>query len=192
MKTTHWKILAITAATLTASLAAHAKQADPVLQSCFISMASLDDPSTIVKMDLEVSAAQAVITTTSESESSSSTEAVQIVENTVRANLEIVAKAEVAAMQDPNPASKSADPFDDLNPVERYIAGAMTMPMMGLSEMNAGFDLTKVASAKVFLLDVATNMGQAAIVVGKDGNGKVLGSFLGGMIVSPCLSAQTP
>ncbi|MBC7397744.1 MAG: hypothetical protein H7333_09905 [Bdellovibrionales bacterium] len=62
----------------------------------------------------------------------------------------------------------------------------MMLPMVGMTGMSAGFDLTAIRSAQVFLMGEQTNMGQGAVVAGFDENGKELGAFLGGMIVSAC------
>ncbi len=51
---------------------------------------------------------------------------------------------------------------------------------------STGIDLYKVRSAKMFTIGDRTNMGSSTIIEAKDANGQVIGSFLGGFLISPC------
>lgn len=75
-----------------------------------------------------------------------------------------------------------------LNHAEGLIVHAMRLsedPMFN-GEYSAGLDLSKVRSAKMYTVGEMTNMGSTTIVEAKDADDKVLGSFLGGFLVSPC------
>lgn len=76
----------------------------------------------------------------------------------------------------------------DLNTAETLIVHAMTLGTIpGLKDTQiAGVDLQAIRSAKIYLMGKATHMGLSAIVEAKDQDGKVLGSFMGGFLVSPC------
>lgn len=78
--------------------------------------------------------------------------------------------------------------IENLNLAERLIVHALTLTEDPIFEktINAGFDLRKVRSAKVYTVGKPTNMGLTAIVEAKDELGKDLGSFLGGFLVSAC------
>ncbi len=88
---------------------------------------------------------------------------------------------------------------EDFNFAERQIAA----PMMILAAMDhpdmdpamreqllpyftPGIDLDQIRSATTYAIGEATNMGQAVLVVARDGKGKELGSFLGGFFAAPC------
>lgn len=77
---------------------------------------------------------------------------------------------------------------DGLNLAESLIVHAMTLS--AVPEMKgtqtAGIDLESARSAKVYVIGKPTHMGLGAIVEAKDQDGKTLGSFLGGFLVSPC------
>ncbi|MGZ3770991.1 MAG: hypothetical protein ACXVCP_15500 [Bdellovibrio sp.] len=83
---------------------------------------------------------------------------------------------------------ESGQNIDGLNLGESLIVQAMTLtqdPSME-GKFNAGFDLKKVSSAKVYTVGKPTHMGLTAIVEAKDKSGKALGSFFGGFVVTPC------
>ena len=76
---------------------------------------------------------------------------------------------------------------DDLNLGETLIQHAMTITAIPEMNQKAGLDLSQVRSVKVFqIVDEEVNIGMTAIVEAKDAQGKTLGSFLGGFLVSPC------
>ncbi len=81
-----------------------------------------------------------------------------------------------------------SDDIDKLNPAERVIVHAMALSEGPDFEdsFSPGLDLKKVRSAKLFIVGEQTNMGMTVIVEAKDAQGKNLGSFLGGFLVSPC------
>ena len=101
----------------------------------------------------------------------SETEVASIVKNSVRPGL-------VGELNDD----------ETLNLAEQLISHAMLLSEDPMFEgvFSAGIDLKKVRSAKIYTIGEATNMGQSAIVEAKDQNGKILGSFLSGMLVHPC------
>lgn len=78
--------------------------------------------------------------------------------------------------------------IENLNLAERLIVHALTLTEDPIfkNTLNAGFDLRKVRSAKVYTIGKPTNMGLTAIVEAKDELGKDLGSFLGGFLVNAC------
>lgn len=78
--------------------------------------------------------------------------------------------------------------IENLNLAERLIVHALTLTEDPIFEnsLNAGFDLRKVRTAKVYIIGKPTNMGLTAILEAKDEFGKNLGSFLGGFFVSAC------
>jgi hypothetical protein len=100
----------------------------------------------------------------------------RIIEDSVRENL--------------NQIDLESDELDtaNLNAVERLILHAIFITSdESLNEyFSAGMDLTKVRSAKVYLLSDLDIYGSLAIVEAKDAEGKPLGSFFGGLAVTPC------
>jgi hypothetical protein len=75
-----------------------------------------------------------------------------------------------------------------LNLGERLLVHAYTLvndPAMN-GFFSAGLDLKAVRSVRVFQVGAATAYGMSAIIEASDKNGKVLGSFIGGFVVSPC------
>ncbi len=77
---------------------------------------------------------------------------------------------------------------DELNLAEKLVTHGIILgqnPELAESS-KAGFDLTKVRSAKVYVVGKPVRMGMSAIIEAKDESGKDLGSFFGGFLVSPC------
>jgi hypothetical protein len=72
---------------------------------------------------------------------------------------------------------------EELNAGENLVVHAMTLEGMG---MSSGVSLKKVRYAKVYTIGEVTNMGGTAIVEARDSKNKLLGSYLGGFLVSPC------
>lgn len=72
---------------------------------------------------------------------------------------------------------------EELNLAENLVVHAMSVESLGL---KSGIVLSKVRSAKVFTIGEVTNMGGTAIVEARDSKNKLLGSYLGGFLVSPC------
>ncbi|MES2528352.1 MAG: hypothetical protein V4598_14795 [Bdellovibrionota bacterium] len=75
-----------------------------------------------------------------------------------------------------------------LNTAEKLIVHAMTLENDPVFEgkLRTGVKLKNVRSAKVYLIGEVTNMGGTAVVEASDKNGKALGSFLGGFLISAC------
>lgn len=78
--------------------------------------------------------------------------------------------------------STESDP-ETLNRAENLVVHAMLVRDLG---MKSGVALEKVRSATVYTVGEATNMGSVAIVEARDSKNKPLGSYLGGLLVSPC------
>lgn len=78
--------------------------------------------------------------------------------------------------------NEETDP-EGLNSAEALVVHAMTVEGLGF---KSGINLSKVRAAKVFTIGEVTNMGGTAIIEARDARGKLLGSFLGGFLVSPC------
>lgn len=74
--------------------------------------------------------------------------------------------------------------LNSLNSAERLVLHAASVEEVG---MKSGLDLNLIRSAKVFFVGEITNMGAFAVVEAYDANKKLLGSFVGGFLVAPCL-----
>lgn len=113
---------------------------------------------------------RAEITNTVDGKSTVSTEEVVVSEAPIRAGL-----------------TKNIDGYNnDLTDAELIIVHAMTVTTEPILKWSAGIDLSKVRSVKLFTLGETTRFGSATIVEAKDEKGEVLGSFLGGFVVSAC------
>lgn len=79
----------------------------------------------------------------------------------------------------------SYEEIEKLNDAENLVSHAMWFSQeFGDS---TGVDLKKIRSAKVFkLIADRREIGSFSIIEAKDKNGKILGSFIGGFLVSPC------
>lgn len=165
------KTLAISALILSSSIA-FAKE-DTVKQ-CSVTLPNISSPSQIVDMDLTIISNQnqlsAIIKQTINGESMTANEVVTYKEEKVRAGLTV----------DTN--------VDGLNMAESLVVHAMilsTDPVF-TGTFSAGIDLSQVRSAKLYTVGASGDMGNTTIVEAYDQAGKVLGSFLGGFLVSPC------
>ncbi len=78
--------------------------------------------------------------------------------------------------------------IEGANQAELLVIHAMTMESDPIfrGKFKSGINLKKVRSAKVFTIGEVSNMGSTSIVEARDAQGKLLGSFLGGFLVSPC------
>lgn len=77
--------------------------------------------------------------------------------------------------------------IEKLNLAESLVVHAMSLEEPEFEgRFKSGINLKKIRSAKVIVVGKPTNMGATSIVEAKDAKGKVLGSFLGGFLVSPC------
>lgn len=144
-----------------------------VVKQCSVTMKQLESDKTVdmtMKVIAKGNALSAVITQTSDGITGSYNDVAEVQEEAVRANL--------TAQSD----------SDDLNQAERLIIHAMTLSEDPVFQgaFSAGIDLKKVRSAKMFTFGKKTNVGYSAIVEARDENNQVLGSFLGGFLVSPC------
>lgn len=144
-----------------------------IVKRCDVSMKQLESDK-MVDMTMKVIAKgddlSAVITQTTDGITGTYEDVVAVKEDAVRANL--------TAQSNP----------DDLNQAERLIVHAMVLSEDPVFQgaYSAGIDLKKVRSAKTFSIGEKTNMGSSAIVEARDEDNQVLGSFLGGFLVSPC------
>lgn len=144
-----------------------------VVKECSVTMKQLESNKTVdmtMKVIAKGSSHSAVITQTSEGITGSYNDVAEIQEQSVRANL-----------------TTQSNP-DDLNQAESLIVHAMTLQEDPVFQgaYSAGIDLKQVRSAKMYTLGKKTNMGSSTIVEARDANNQVLGSFLGGFLVSPC------
>ena len=148
---------------------------DVVIKSCSVSMPMLTDGK-FVNVTMEV---------LSKADGSLYSRVTQDV-NGKREVREEIAEVSDATVRE----GLTAEMFEeDLNRAERLIVHAMAMAQESdLAAMfSPGFDLKPVRSAKMFVVGETTNMGSTTIIEAKDAEGKILGSFLGGFLVSPCL-----
>ena len=109
-------------------------------------------------------------TQTIEGETMTTTDSVETFEEGVRAGL-----------------NEDSDP-DAINRAEALVVHAMTLENDPVFQgaFRTGVALKKVRSAKVFVIGETTNMGSMSVVEAKDEKGKVLGSFVGGFLISAC------
>ncbi|MGE3610924.1 MAG: hypothetical protein AB7I27_15140 [Bacteriovoracaceae bacterium] len=86
------------------------------------------------------------------------------------------------------PEMIESEEMGKLNLGESLIVHAMTLESDPILEgqMSSGIDLNKVKSVKVYVVGKTSNMGLTAIVEAKDASQKLLGSFFGGFLLSPC------
>lgn len=95
---------------------------------------------------------------------------------------------EHAVRENLNSSILMSDEIDKINLAERVIVHAMALSEGAVFEesFSAGLDLKKIRSAKLFIIGEQTEMGLSVIVEAKDLRGNILGSFMGGFLVSPC------
>lgn len=164
------KTMILTAAMVLSS-AAFAQ--DVVVKQCSVTMKQLESNKTIdmtMKVISNGNVLSAVITQTANGLTGSYDDVVEVQEEKVRANLTVQS----------NP--------DDLNQAEGLVVHAMTLSEDPVFQgvYSAGIDLKKVRSAKMYIMGKKTNIGSSTIVEARDENNQLLGSFLGGFLVSPC------
>lgn len=148
----------------------------PVVKQCSVNMQDLDS-SEILKLDIQIvkladGALEARLHQIDQGNATVEVEKVELTEQVVRPGLEKV----------------DLESNLDLNPVEKLIVHAMsvTADLELQKYFSTGVDLNQVRSAKVYWLGEKTNMGQGAIIEAFDFHHQNLGSFLGGVIVTPC------
>lgn len=161
----------ILAAVMVLSSSAFAQ--DDVVKECSVTMKQLESNKTVdmtIKVIAKGNVMSAVITQTADGMTSSYNDVAEVQEEKVRENL--------TAQSNP----------DDLNQAEGLVVHAMTLSEEPVLQgaYSAGIDLKKVRSAKMYTVGKKTNMGSSTIVEARDENNQVLGSFLGGFLVSPC------
>ena len=77
----------------------------------------------------------------------------------------------------------------DYNPAELLMTHALTIEATpDLKDvMSSGVDLAAVRSATIYLINPkADQIGMPAIVTARDGEGRPLGKFFGGLLLGPC------
>lgn len=164
------KSLAIAIATFT--FAAHSFAAETVVKECSTTINSPEGGAPLqlnVKiMSKEDKTVYAKIVENDGKNTSTYDDTAEISEGSVRENLNVDG--------------------DDLNDAERLIAHALNVSKDPVLKklFSTGIDLTKVRSAKMYLVGERTKFGSATIVEAKDANGKDLGSFLGGFLIGAC------
>jgi hypothetical protein len=167
-------MLKIIIATMVFLSVAYAKAEEAVIKECTVNIKELEKGDGDLKMSMKVFANnRAVITQTMHGETASNEVSARTFEGPVRDNL-----------------TANSNPDDDsLTDVERLILHAMSLtsdPQVK-KVFSSGIDLSKVRSVKaITLAENPTDIGSVTIVEAKDAEGKVLGSFLGGFLVSPC------
>lgn len=156
---------------------AQAQAQNAVVKECSVTMKQLESDKT-VDMTMQVTAKgnnsfSALITQTVDGVTGFFyNNVVEVSEENVRADL-----------------SAQSDVYElDLNQAERLIVHAMLLSEEPVFQgaFSTGIDLKKVRSAKMYTIGQKTNMGSATIVEARDVDNQVLGSFLGGFLVSPC------
>ncbi|MEK6774735.1 MAG: hypothetical protein AABY64_12400 [Bdellovibrionota bacterium] len=156
------------------AIATTASAHETVVKECSVTMKQIIGDK-MVNLEMKIIAKEdkslyAKVTETIDGVSSSYNDEAQISEEKVRANL--TAEFE----------------YENLNEAEGLIVHAMSLsedPVFH-GAFSAGVDLKKVRSAKMYTVGESTRMGSATIVEAKDLNNQILGSFLGGFVVSPC------
>lgn len=146
---------------------------DVVLKECTVSMQQFESGK-IVDMTIKViskgTSLSAVVTQTIDGISGSYSDVAEIQEQSVRANL--------TAQSNTN----------DLNQAEALIVHAMMLTEDPVFDgaFSAGLDLKQVRFAKMFTVGEKTNMGSSTILEARGASNQILGSFLGGFVVTPC------
>lgn len=143
------------------------------VKTCSTEIPSLDN-DTVIKTVFEVLKTNGKftgkVTQTIEGRTFSISEVVRVEEHKVMAGLD------------------AGSDYPNINTAEKLIVHAMTLeddPDLD-GKFQSGINLKKVRSAKVYIFGKETNMGISAIVEARDANGKLLGSYVGGFVVSPC------
>jgi hypothetical protein len=148
---------------------------ETTIKTCNTSVPSVDVPNTVVEMSIVITAndlgeLKAEITKTTPDKVENVTQQVVLSEGAVRADLTMESDA------------------TNLNAAEQMVSHAMMLTedpsFMGI--YSTGFDLHQVRSAKVYLLGAAAKFGRPALVEARDANNNLLGTYLGGFLISPC------
>ncbi len=155
--------------------AASAFAQDVVLKECRV---QLKDPESSDTLDMTMKVIEksdkslrSLITQTRDGLAHSYEDVAEVSESSVRSNL----------------SSKSNT--DNLNEAEMLVVHAMMFeeePSLQ-GAFRSGIDLKQVRSAKLFTIGERAELGSATVVEARDENNQVLGSFLDGFLVSPCL-----
>lgn len=166
-------ILVVTAILLGANAALAQEQ---IIKECSTSAKQMDTGTRVdskIQIISKAGTLSARTTQTMDGMSTTFEESAKIVEDSVRENL---------------PTDVESPEIGNLNQAESMIAHALMLTNDPIfeGEFSAGFDLTKVRSAKLYVMGEVTNMGASAIVEARDAKNQLLGSFLGGFLVSPC------
>jgi|GEM_PF-5350534 len=83
----------------------------------------------------------------------------------------------------------SLSEVESLNEAEKFISHAIMLETNPVFKgaFKSGIDLAAVRSATVFLVkEPGVNIGATAVIESRDSSGKVLGSFLGGLLIGAC------
>jgi hypothetical protein len=151
---------------------ANAFASDQVIKNCNTSLRSLDHEDIVVNYQFKIIKRNNKLLARISQEGSQDLEQnASIIEEKVRKGL-----------------TGDLDDVDSLNTAEKLITHAMSLEEVDPEKkyFDTGLDLRAVRSAKVYDFSVTGDMGMMAIVEAKDETGKVLGSYLGGFMVSPC------
>ena len=162
---------------LSLMIATSGHAASPV-KECKISMKQLDGDKN-VKMNIQIFAEsngtyQAKVTNQVEGEAE--------VENTDSVSFEQMAVVENGMKKDPYQ--------DKMTKAESILAHAHMLETDPVFQgmFSSGVYLTEVRFVKLYTIGKETKFGSATVVEAYDSKGVLMGSFLGGFLVSPCLN----
>ncbi len=153
------------------AVSASAFAQESILKECSIAIEFEETPNNALNINVKIySDLTAVMTRSADGQSETNPKAKVILsEETVRTNL----------------SAETNPDGEKLNIGERYVVHAMVLEEFG---NNAGLDLKKVRSVKVYKLqDTSSTFGSASVIEARDANKKLLGSFLDvGLFVGAC------
>ena len=150
--------------------------AETIIKTCNTTVSNLEEVVSTTDMSI-------VITTNDLGETTAVTST-----KTPNGVVDVQFKVEISEGQVREGLTADSDPDQLANEAERLITHAMSLSEDPIMEgrFSTGIELSKVRSAKIFTLGDRTKFGSAAVVEVRDANDVVLGSFLGGFLVSPC------
>jgi hypothetical protein len=160
-----------------------------VVKTCNTRLASMDSAETVeMRFEIIRRGSEHVARMTQPQLRESYEEAARIIDFPVRAGLVAVDMDDLLG----EVFNEDEDNSSDYNFGEGLIIHAMTLEAdedFG-SVSQSGINLANVRSVRVYLIgaqeEVQAPIGVSAIVEAKDARGRVMGSFLGGLAISPC------
>lgn len=149
--------------------------ASEVIKTCQAELKSLETAEVVSFLNIKIlkrgNSYIAKVSESNEGRTQENEHKAEISENSVRAGL-----------------TGDLDDVDNLNTSEKLITHALSLSEIDPDKriFDSGIDLKAVRSAKVYSFGDEGDIGMTSIVEAKDEKGKVLGSFLGGFVVTPC------